>query len=354
VTPPSITLVGDGIENPWNARTMIDAAAMFGAGCLFRDRVGLAGAWQQVFGSDGAPPLLSKDALAVDYAPIIALENAPGAAPIYGFRPSAGPRPALIAGNERRGIARETLALSDYTVQIPLASRGLNSLNVAAAAAVALYELARGGGAPQQVRTHPERRRPELLLMGPRDHVELGSAIRSAGAFGWERVLVEDRARVWFGSERGMRTEGRAAARRHRNPIRIVPAAARERYMFERVCVVTCRPAGMPLHRAALAGGAGHLLVIPDEDGVALDAEPWERLGKVVHFVHLDLPRRPFVYHYRLIATIALAEVARQIGRRADDRAARRTRGRPLYDRSLRVLDGEQGETVFLDELDEY
>ena len=46
----AITLVGDSIENLWNARTMIDAAAMFGGGCRFRDHGRLATAWQETIG----------------------------------------------------------------------------------------------------------------------------------------------------------------------------------------------------------------------------------------------------------------------------------------------------------------
>ena len=33
----AITLVGDGIENPANAQTMMDAAGMFAGECLFRN-----------------------------------------------------------------------------------------------------------------------------------------------------------------------------------------------------------------------------------------------------------------------------------------------------------------------------
>jgi len=33
----SVRLVGDGVENPANARALMDAAAMFGASCCFRD-----------------------------------------------------------------------------------------------------------------------------------------------------------------------------------------------------------------------------------------------------------------------------------------------------------------------------
>src|SRR5256885_10514710 len=39
-TGSGVMLVGDGIENPANALTMIHAAAMFGARCRFRDTQG--------------------------------------------------------------------------------------------------------------------------------------------------------------------------------------------------------------------------------------------------------------------------------------------------------------------------
>src|SRR5207248_2400349 len=120
----------------------------------------------------------------------------------YGFPLKPGPQPALVAGNERCGLARDMRSRVDGAVQIPMLSRRLNCLNVAAASAVALYYLTRGGGPALQTRAHPEQRRPELLMPGAAEHVELGSAIRSAGAFGWERVLVEDRAGIWFGCDR--------------------------------------------------------------------------------------------------------------------------------------------------------
>ncbi|MGH3489441.1 MAG: hypothetical protein ACRDP8_16245 [Actinopolymorphaceae bacterium] len=72
--------------------------------------------------------------------------------------------------------------------------------------------------------SQPRKRRPELFIVGGADHVELGSAIRSAGAFGWERAILDDRAGAWFGSPRAVRTEGRAAARSYRNPIKLMPA----------------------------------------------------------------------------------------------------------------------------------
>lgn len=47
---------------------------------------------------------------------------------------------AVILGNEGEGLENETIALSDYTVKIPM-THGVDSLNVAAASAVAFWQL---------------------------------------------------------------------------------------------------------------------------------------------------------------------------------------------------------------------
>lgn len=49
---------------------------------------------------------------------------------------------AVILGTEGEGLCDKTIALSDYTVKIPMA-HGVDSLNVAAASAVAFWELGR-------------------------------------------------------------------------------------------------------------------------------------------------------------------------------------------------------------------
>ena len=49
-------------------------------------------------------------------------------------------RLALILGTEGDGLAEETIADCDYTVRIPMA-HGVDSLNVAAASAVAFWQL---------------------------------------------------------------------------------------------------------------------------------------------------------------------------------------------------------------------
>lgn len=50
------------------------------------------------------------------------------------------PRLAIVMGTEGDGLPRETIAASDYVVRIPMA-HGVDSLNVAAAAAVAFWQL---------------------------------------------------------------------------------------------------------------------------------------------------------------------------------------------------------------------
>jgi tRNA G18 (ribose-2'-O)-methylase SpoU len=53
-------------------------------------------------------------------------------------------RLAIILGTEGDGLKKETIAKCDYTVKIPM-SHGVDSLNVAAASAVAFWQLCRKG-----------------------------------------------------------------------------------------------------------------------------------------------------------------------------------------------------------------
>ena len=49
---------------------------------------------------------------------------------------------AIVLGTEGDGLANSTIADCDYTVKIPM-SHGVDSLNVAAASAVAFWQLCR-------------------------------------------------------------------------------------------------------------------------------------------------------------------------------------------------------------------
>ncbi|MQA24064.1 MAG: RNA methyltransferase [Micromonosporaceae bacterium] len=73
---------------------------------------------------------------------VVALTPADDAVPIDALDAATRRRPALLLGAEGAGLSRHALAASDLRTKIPM-SRGVDSLNVAAAAAVAFWELRR-------------------------------------------------------------------------------------------------------------------------------------------------------------------------------------------------------------------
>jgi len=115
----------------------------------------------------------------------------------------------------------------------------------------------------------------------------------------------------------------------------------------------TRQPIGTPLQRSHLTGGPGQLVVIPDETHGAFSEENWDRLGRKIVFAHLPLPATEFTYHYRLIATIALAEISRQVGRRPALEPSSAPR-RPFYDRALERVAEATGERIRFEHLLKY
>lgn len=79
----------------------------------------------QDFGFRTAAMALSEDSIALDDP-----------------RLNAEPRLAIVMGTEGDGLPQKTISECDYTVRIPMA-HGVDSLNVAAAAAVAFWQLCR-------------------------------------------------------------------------------------------------------------------------------------------------------------------------------------------------------------------
>ena len=73
---------------------------------------------------------------------VLALTPAPDAVPMQHLDAAQRARPALLLGAEGPGLSRHALAASDVPVRLPM-RRGVDSLNVAAAAAVAFWELCR-------------------------------------------------------------------------------------------------------------------------------------------------------------------------------------------------------------------
>ena len=345
------TLIGDSIENPANALVMVHAAQMFGAACRFRDTKGLAQSAEGATLSTPAFPAIEPQDITKLHPRTVAFDNLPGAADIYGYQ--AGRDFAVMVGNERRGLSYECAKLATDKVQVPMLSRRVNCLNVAAASAVALYYLCGTRVGPMAVRVEPNSRRPEVLLLGAGDHVELGSAIRSCAAFGWGRVFIEDRQQVWFGCERAIRSQGRAAARRSKNEILCIPCPAGAAHGFTRVTIISTQAVGAPVHRMNLARGPSQLVVIADEKNVDQCAETWSRLGKEIEFAHLQIPATEFEYHYRLTASIALAEISRQVGRRPTVKVPPAPRP-PIYDHRLARLAEAVGQLVRLEDLIDY
>jgi len=298
-----LRLLADGVENPANRARIADVAAALGGRC--------------VSSRDGR---------------LIAVENVAEARSVYGRRALRGTA-TLAVGNERRGLSRAILGAADETVMIPTLSRSVTTLNVAAAAAVAGFYVARGSG-PQAVRPHPEKRRPSVLLIG-QDHIEVGSTLRSAAAFGFREVFLNDRGEGWFGGEHYRKREARAAARRHKNPLRVRRASLELAERFEEVVVITPAGPGTKLTRQRLARGRHQLIVIglPSEDVSKLPATH-------VRIAGLSLETAAAT-RLRIVSSIALGEIARQVGQPRSKPRAAAPRG-PRYDLDLKLIaDGE-------------
>lgn len=73
---------------------------------------------------------------------VLAMTPAPDAVAMQRLTPEQRKRAALLLGAEGPGLSRHALAASDVPVKIPM-RRNVDSLNVAAAAAVAFWELGR-------------------------------------------------------------------------------------------------------------------------------------------------------------------------------------------------------------------
>jgi tRNA G18 (ribose-2'-O)-methylase SpoU len=73
---------------------------------------------------------------------VVALTPAADSVSLREFRPPAGQRIALLVGTEGAGLSRAAIDASDVPVRIPMAA-GVDSLNVATATGIALWELSR-------------------------------------------------------------------------------------------------------------------------------------------------------------------------------------------------------------------
>jgi tRNA G18 (ribose-2'-O)-methylase SpoU len=85
---------------------------------------------------------------------VLALTPAPGAAPLDELQVDADDRLAVLLGTEGRGLSDAAIGRSDRAIRIPMAA-GIDSLNVASAAAVAFWVV--GAASPGGVRLRTDR-----------------------------------------------------------------------------------------------------------------------------------------------------------------------------------------------------
>ena len=143
---PAVLLVLDGVQDPGNLGTLVRSAEALGAAGVI-SLPGTVDAWnpkaiRAAMGSSFRVPIVHAEwptaAAALRTSGFRLLAADAGGAPI----PHGLSRAAIIVGNEGAGVSSDVAAEVDEVVGIPLRGRA-ESLNVAAAAAILLYELTR-------------------------------------------------------------------------------------------------------------------------------------------------------------------------------------------------------------------
>jgi 23S rRNA (guanosine2251-2'-O)-methyltransferase len=147
---PGPILVLDQVTDPRNIGAILRSAAAFGiAGIIMQDRNAPEETGAMAKAASGAMetvPLIravniSRTLVALKAADIWVVGLDAGAKNLVGIE-FAGRRVALVLGAEGEGLRRLTKETCDETAGLAMPG-GMESLNVSAAAAVALYELTR-------------------------------------------------------------------------------------------------------------------------------------------------------------------------------------------------------------------
>jgi tRNA G18 (ribose-2'-O)-methylase SpoU len=153
VAGADLVVVAEGVNDNENLGALFRNAAAFGAGAVVLDhasadplyrraiRVSMGHALRIPFTRVAAAPEAVARLQALGYE-VLALTPGAGAEDVATLAPR--PRQAVLVGAEGPGLSTAALAGADRRVRIPMAS-GVDSLNVATAAAIALHRLARPG-----------------------------------------------------------------------------------------------------------------------------------------------------------------------------------------------------------------
>ena len=152
--PDATTIVVlERVGNADNVGGVFRNAAAFGAGAVLLDRASADPLYRKAIRTSMGAALLVPFARAEPWPDVlhqlrergfatVALTPAPSAATLQATVAAAGGRPAaLVLGHEGEGLSQAALDACEHHARIPIASR-VDSLNVAAAAAIALYAFA--------------------------------------------------------------------------------------------------------------------------------------------------------------------------------------------------------------------
>ena len=265
------TLVGLGIEGEWNIPLLTNAAEMFGASLLLVPGEDPGGVEDDNSSAAGLDDLLGQ------FDQVLACETGARSRSVYEL-PAPRGRLGVVVGNERRGLPAKVLKKVNHVVSVPMLGRGLSSLNVAVAAAIVLYVVQQDLGASGLRPSALSGRDVDVLVLGPSDPSELGSLLRSAWAFGWQRVFLADRGGAWFTKDRPTVLAGRAAARGEVNRIVVSPWEQQNLQNYDQVVVCGGARTGTALSRFTLPDRGRVLLVYGDDDPPLTAAESVERI----------------------------------------------------------------------------
>jgi tRNA C32,U32 (ribose-2'-O)-methylase TrmJ len=296
------TLIGLDIEGEWNKPLLTNAAEMSEASFLFADSTP---------GNVDAGSLIAPTAKIGDlsgrFDHLLACEVTKRSRTIYAY-PAPRGNLGVIVGNEKRGITNDILKNVDEVVSIPMFGKGMTSVNVAVAAAIILYALERDIGRRDKKGGSLVQQDVDVLLLGPSDPSELGSLLRSAWAFGWRQVFLEDRAGVWFTKDRSTVLAGRAAARCEVNRIMVRPRKQLILEDYDRIIACGRDRIGTPLSRLRLPERGKVLLVYGDGEMPFI-------VGEAAEQVYVDHVSAEVTPCFRHAGSILLSMISHQLRR---------------------------------------
>lgn len=294
-----LTLIALDIQGEWNLPQLTNAAELSGASLQYCK----SGKFEAL----AAPTNTPFSEIRNKFSAVIACETGVKARNIFQF-PSPRGNIALVVGNEEKGIPKSVLKQCSDIVTLPMPSRSLTSVNVAASASACLYiiqrDLARQGGFQTNRRNQNIF---DLAILAPEDPAECGSIIRSAGAFGFRRVYLHDPFCSWFSDNREKITLSRAAARREVNPVHIKPFEELDASGYSKVINFSRIGTGLPLSRYRMKNN-GQILITLGFENVETELSHIPQDDIFIDFADSSIYPKP-----RHEACIALSVLTNQI-----------------------------------------